>query len=84
MERPEILGKVAHLVRDKLHLSPTDVVDENTRFTEDLHADSLDQAEIVMEFEEVFEIQIPDDVGKTVKTVGEAADAIKKILDRKQ
>jgi acyl carrier protein len=84
MERSEILAKVIQVVRGKLGLTDADVVEEKTSFAGDLHTDSLDLSEIVMEFEDAFDIKISDDEAKTVKTIGDATDAIKKILDARQ
>lgn len=52
-----------------------DQVTRKTAFIEDLHADSLDIVELIMELEEEFELQIPEDPDK-IKTVGEAIDYI--------
>ena len=48
----------------------------STNFIEDIGADSLDIVELVMELEEEFDIQIPDDQAEKIKTVGEAIDYI--------
>lgn len=54
-----------------------DQVQDNARFIEDLGADSLDTVELVMEFEETFNIKIPDDVVEKMTTVGQATTYIK-------
>jgi acyl carrier protein len=51
-------------------------ITRNTTFIEDIGADSLDIVEFVMELEEEFDIQIPDDQAEKIKTVGEAVDYI--------
>lgn len=53
-----------------------DQVTRKTAFIEDLHADSLDIVELIMELEEEFELQIPEDQSDKIKTVGEAIDYI--------
>ena len=53
-----------------------ETVNRNTSFIEDIGADSLDIVELVMELEEEFDIQIPDDQAEKIKTVGEAIDFI--------
>ena len=53
-----------------------DKVTRATSFVEDIGADSLDIVELVMELEEEFDIQIPDDQAEKIKTVGEAIDFI--------
>ncbi len=56
-------------------------ISRNTSFVNDLNADSLDTVELVMEFEDEFETNIPDDKAEQIKTVGEA---IKFILEAKK
>ena len=53
-----------------------ETVTRKTSFVEDIGADSLDIVELVMELEEEFDIQIPDDQAEKIKTVGEAIDFI--------
>lgn len=55
-------------------------VEPKASFIDDLGADSLDIVELVMAFEEEFDIEIPDDAAETIQTVG---DAIKFIQERK-
>ena len=55
--------------RDKIH--------DKTSFINDLGADSLDTVELVMEFEDEFEINIPDDDAEKIQTVGDAITYIK-------
>lgn len=52
-------------------------ITEKTSFVNDLGADSLDQVELVMELEEEFDINIPDDAAEKIQTVGEAIKHIK-------
>ena len=56
-----------------------DKVTENASFIDDLGADSLDNVELVMAFEEEFDIEIPDDAAEHIQTVG---DAVKFIAER--
>lgn len=56
-----------------------DKVTENASFIDDLGADSLDNVELVMAFEEEFDIEIPDDAAEHIQTVG---DAVKFIQER--
>ena len=58
-------------------------ITRNTTFIEDIGADSLDIVEFVMELEEEFDIQIPDDQAEKIKTVGEAIDYIERELGKK-
>ena len=57
-----------------------DKVTENASFIDDLGADSLDIVELVMAFEEEFDVEIPDDAAETIQSVG---DAIKFIEEQK-
>ena len=54
-----------------------DKVTENAKFIEDLGADSLDQVELVMAFEEEFKCEIPDEAAEKIVTVKDAIDLIK-------
>ena len=56
-------------------------VKEDTSFINDLGADSLDIVELVMEFEEEFGVQIPDDQAENIKTVGQAIKFIEEHQD---
>ena len=58
-------------------------ITRNTTFIEDIGADSLDIVEFVMELEEEFDIQIPDDQAEKIKTVGDAIDFIDKAIAEK-
>jgi acyl carrier protein len=53
-----------------------DKVQSDTSFINDLGADSLDTVELVMEFEDEFEISIPDEDAEKIQTVGNAVDYI--------
>jgi len=67
------LDDVKEVVVEQLNVSP-DEVKEESRFVEDLGADSLDVVELVMELEEKFDIEIPDEDAEKIATV---ADAVK-------
>jgi acyl carrier protein len=74
--RDEIKEKVIDIVVEQLQVS-RDQVTETTSFVDDLGADSLDTAELVMEFEDEFDISIPEDE-EGIKTVGDAIEFIAK------
>ena len=69
--------KVKEIVADELSVEPN-IVTPQARFVEDLGADSLDVVELVMRFEEEFEIEIPDEDAEKITTVGEAVSYIEK------
>ena len=54
-----------------------DEVTPNAKFIEDLGADSLDTVELVMAFEEEFDLEIPDEDAEKIVTVGDAINYIK-------
>ena len=58
-----------------------DEVTPNASFVDDLGADSLDTVELVMELEEEFDINIPDDAAEKIQTVGQAIDHIQKAVE---
>ena len=75
MQYEEILKKVQEIIVDKLGVEPS-VVTENANFTNDLGADSLDTVELLMEFERVFGIKIPDEETAGIVTVKDAVDKV--------
>ena len=75
MEYEEIVSKVKAIIVDKLGVEPSEVT-ENANFTNDLGADSLDTVELLMEFEKVFEVKIPDEETSGIATVKDAIDKV--------
>ena len=69
--------KVKKIVVDQLGVNEADVQIDST-FIDDLGADSLDIVELIMAFEEEFEIEIPDDAAEKIITVRDADDYIEK------
>ncbi|MGH1363102.1 MAG: acyl carrier protein [Calditrichia bacterium] len=63
--------KVRDIIIDKLGVAP-EKVKEDAHFIDDLGADSLDTVELVMAFEEEFEVEIPDDDAQKIATVRSA------------
>ncbi len=74
-----LLDDVKEVVVEQLNVDPAEVKEES-KFVEDLGADSLDVVELVMALEEKFDIEIPDAEAEKIVTV---ADAIKYIEDNK-
>lgn len=67
--------KVVGIVSEQLGVPKEEVARESS-FVDDLKADSLDVVELVMEFEDEFDITIPDDDYEKIRTVGDAIDYI--------
>ena len=82
MSDEQIRQRVIDIVCEHLAVNKDQVTD-NTSFIEDIGADSLDIVELVMELEEEFDIQIPDDQAEKIKTVGEAVEYIKAAVKNK-
>lgn len=74
----DILERVRKIVIEHLDADPEKVT-EKASFIDDLGADSLDNVELVMAFEEEFDIEIPDDAAEHIQTVG---DAVKFITEK--
>ena len=72
----EVETQVKQIVVDHLGIDEAKVTPES-KFIDDLGADSLDTVELVMAFEEKFGIEIPDDAAETIQTVQNAIDYIK-------
>jgi acyl carrier protein len=71
----EVADRVRKIVVEHLNVDAEKVVDKAS-FIDDLGADSLDQVELVMAFEEEFGIEIPDDAAETIQTFGDAVKFI--------
>ena len=75
-----MLNKIKEVVAEQLDCN-LDEIKEDSKFVEDLGADSLDVVELVMALEEEFDIEIPDEDAEGILTV---ADALKYIEDHKK
>ena len=69
--------KVIEIIVDKLGVEESKVTPE-AHFVNDLGADSLDQVELIMQLEEEFDLEIPDEDAEGITTVGSAVDYINK------
>jgi len=72
----DIATKVKEIIVEQLGVNEEDVKDEAS-FMDDLGADSLDTVELVMAFEENFDIEIPDEDAEKISTVGDAIAYVK-------
>jgi acyl carrier protein len=70
-----VTERVTSIVAEQLGVDKEKVTPE-THFVNDLGADSLDTVELVMELEEEFDIDIPDDAAEKIQTVGQAIEFI--------
>ena len=73
----ETLNKVKEVVMDKLGVEESQIT-ETAHFMDDLGADSLDTVELIMQLEEEFGIEIPDEDAEKITTVGTAVEYIDK------
>jgi acyl carrier protein len=69
--------KVKQIIVEQLGVDEAEVT-PNASFVDDLGADSLDQVELIMAFEEAFDIEIPDEDAEKIKTVQDAVDYVEK------
>lgn len=73
--------RVIDIVAEQLGVNE-DQINRETSFVNDLGADSLDTVELVMELEEEFDINIPDDAAEKIQTVGQAIEHIEKAVGK--
>jgi acyl carrier protein len=79
----DVSQKVARILIDKLGVAETEITPD-TNLVKDLGIDSLDYAEIVMDFEQTFDIRIPDEDAEKLTTIGAAVAYIEnKLKDKK-
>ena len=76
----EHYDKIKEVIIDKLGVEDAKVTME-AKFIDDLGADSLDTVELIMQFEEEFNIEIPDDDAENLLSVGQAVEYISSKLD---
>ncbi len=76
-----MLEKLKQILSDQLGVEPEEI-QENSNFIEDLGADSLDVFQLLMAFEEHFDIEIPDSDAERLKTVGDALKYIEEKINQ--
>lgn len=75
MDRNQVLDLIREHLADELDVDPATIVEE-TRFKEDLEADSLDLYTLVQEFEDSYGVRVPDEDAASILTVGQAIDYV--------
>ena len=83
MDVQAIEAKVIEIVSEQMGVDKSEITRE-TSFINDLNADSLDTVELVMEFEDEFDMSIPDEEAEKIQTVGAAIDYIVEIVKKKE
>ena len=78
----DIPKKVTKILTEKLGIAESEITPD-ANFVKDLGIDSLDYAEIVMEFEQTFDIRIPDDDAEKLQTYGEAVKYIQEKVNNR-
>jgi|TARA_A100001234_G_C12364872_1_gene275643 acyl carrier protein len=68
----DVAEKVKKIIAEHLGIDDMGKITEDAKFIDDLGADSLDTVELVMAFEEAFDVEIPDEKAETILTVGDA------------
>ncbi len=76
-EGRDIAAEVKRIIKEQLDVDEKDIAPE-AKFIDDLGADSLGLVELVLAFEEAFEIDIPDEDTEGIRTVKDAVDYIEK------
>lgn len=76
MSTNEIEARVFAIIADQLGADLKDIK-RDSRFIEDLNADSLDIVELIMAMEEEFQTEIPDDDAEKIRSVGDVIDYVK-------
>lgn len=79
----EIADRVREIIAEQLMVDLEEVTEE-AFFVNDLGADSLDTVELIMEFEDEFGIEIPDEDAEGIQTVGEAIAYIESRVQEKE
>ncbi len=73
----ESMDRIKKIIVDRLGVDESKIT-ENSSFIADLGADSLDIVDLIMAFEEEFNIEIPDEIAEKIKTVGDVIKYLNK------
>jgi len=79
----QIETKVIEIISEQMGVDKAEITRE-TSFINDLNADSLDTVELVMEFEDEFDMSIPDEEAEKIQTVGAAVEYIVNVAKTKK
>lgn len=82
MVEDEIAERVKRIIEEQLMVDASEITEKAT-FIDDLGADSLDIVEMIMELEEEFGIEIPDEDAEKITTVGEAIEYIRSLVEQR-
>ncbi len=82
LDKKVVEEKVIEIIAEQMGADKSEITSE-TSFINDLNADSLDTVELVMEFEDEFDMSIPDEEAEKIQTVGAAVDYIMKVAGSK-
>ncbi|HEV2964995.1 MAG TPA: acyl carrier protein [Candidatus Angelobacter sp.] len=74
---PSVEEKIKQIIIDQLGVDSAEVT-ESASFVDNLGADSLDRVELIMAFEEIFDIEIPDEDAEKIATVRDVIDYVQK------
>lgn len=77
MDENEIFSRVKDVIAEQLGIDDLGTITSETTFIDDLGADSLDVVELIMAFEEEFDMEIPEVEAEKISTVGDVVDYIK-------
>ncbi len=77
----QVFDKVAGIVSEQMGVDKSEIK-KVTSFVNDLNADSLDTVELVMEFEDEFDMSIPDEEAEKIQTVGAAVEFIMSVASK--
>jgi acyl carrier protein len=81
MTRENVSQEIKKLISESLSIEMNEIK-EDSKFVDDLGADSLDIVELIMSMETKFDMEIPEDDAQKIKTVGEAIDYISNKLSK--
>ncbi len=77
----DTFDKIKRVIAERLSVDESKIT-EDSSFIDDLGADSLDTVELIMQLEEEFDIQIPDEDAETISTVGRAVKYVEEKLGK--